>query len=444
MSSRRLVRGVRDLPLLRRIIAAAAGQSLYLTGGFLRDRLMGVAPKSELDLTMEDPPALLHRLTLRRGESFFLMDSERDTYRLVFSRPAPFRWVDLTKMRDGTMEGDLRLRDFTVNALALELCRGEAAAAILDPTGGLSDLEQRRLRPCSPRSFRDDPLRVLRGVRFEAALGFTPDGETLRLMAASRAGIRKVAAERVRDEFFQILQGPNPVKGLARIAELELLGHFGPPFTSPAPVSLRKVRRLLDLLRRIHPRSGIVKKLDETVDQVVTRRGLVVLAACLQDGGGEEHLPLLCRRLALGKKAEESLRISLAVRLPRLSPLPSGAAGRAEMLDLFHTADAAIVEAVLLRASSFSPAAGRKGAASTFMEHYRRMRRIFRRPPLLSGEEALARLSVSPGPGLGKLLRSTRRAQDLGIVRTPRGALRWARRELDREDREDERPSRAY
>jgi len=414
----RLLADLRRLPLLRRIGAAASGQPLYATGGFLRDRLTGAVPKAELDLTLPDPRRLLRRFTLRKGESSFLMDAERDTYRLVFSRPGPFRWIDLTRLRADSIEEDLLLRDFTVNALAVEIGGRGPRGRIIDPAGGRADLRKRTLRHCSPSSFRDDPLRLLRGVRFEANLGFRFTGETLRLMKGSRGGLRSVAAERVRDEFFQILQGPAPLKGLKRIAALSLLRHLGWPFDAVSPSPPRRLRRLHTLLKEFHPRNTVSRELGRAVDQVATRRGMLLFAAWLLDTNAAEESGLLLRRLALGKKAGASLRGALESKIPLSHLRRPGTAGRSAMLDLFHEADEAVEEAVLLRACALSPAKTGKDAAADFLGSYGRTREIFLRPPLLSGADALASLPVSPGPALGKLLEETRRAQDLGRFRT--------------------------
>jgi hypothetical protein len=159
---------------------------------------------------------------------------------------------------------------------------------------------------------------------------------------------------------------------------------------------------------------------------------MLILAAWLLDTNTADRAGHLLRRLALGKKAEASLRGGLETTIPLSHLRRPGSAGRAALLDLFHKADEALEEAVLLRACSISPAGAGKEAAAAFLRHYGRSRRIFLRPPLLSGADALAALPVLPGPDLGRLLEETRRAQDLGRFRTLPGALRWARGELAR------------
>jgi tRNA nucleotidyltransferase (CCA-adding enzyme) len=92
-----------------------------------------------------------------------------------------------------TVEEDMGRRDFTVNAMARRLSTGE----LVDPFGGVSDLGRRELRTVSRGSFREDPLRLLRGLRLVSQLGFRPAGETLTAMRLEAGGLRYVSAERV-------------------------------------------------------------------------------------------------------------------------------------------------------------------------------------------------------------------------------------------------------
>src|SRR4051795_10525030 len=139
---------------------------------------------------------------------------------------------------DISVEDDMRRRDFTVNAIARRLSTGE----VVDPLGGAADLERRILRTVSPRSFEEDPLRLLRGLRFVSQLGFDPDEQTLAQMRANAASIRLVSAERIGGglpadglgELSRLLLGGEPAKAL-RLARdtgvlAELLPEFVPTF----------------------------------------------------------------------------------------------------------------------------------------------------------------------------------------------------------------------
>jgi tRNA nucleotidyltransferase (CCA-adding enzyme) len=135
-----------------------------------------------------------------------------------------------------SVEDDMRRRDFTVNAMARRLETGE----LVDPLGGRADLEARRLRTVSPQSFREDPLRLVRALRFVSQLGFEPDEELLAQMREEAPAVKLVSGERIggglsadgMGELSKLLLGAEPARAL-RLARdtgvlVELLPEFGP------------------------------------------------------------------------------------------------------------------------------------------------------------------------------------------------------------------------
>jgi tRNA nucleotidyltransferase/poly(A) polymerase len=137
---------------------------------------------------------------------------------------------------DISVEDDMRRRDFTVNAVARRLATGE----LVDPLGGARDLEQRILRTVSPRSFAEDPLRLVRGLRFVSQLDLDPSPETLEQMREQAASVRLVSAERIGGglqadglgELSRLLLGARPAKALLLARDtgvlVELLPEFAP------------------------------------------------------------------------------------------------------------------------------------------------------------------------------------------------------------------------
>jgi tRNA nucleotidyltransferase/poly(A) polymerase len=198
---------------------------LVLVGGSVRDLLLG---REIHDLDLAVPAgglALARRLADASQGAFVALDAERDTGRAVLLDPAgqPF-YIDFAAWRGPTLADDLRLRDFTVNALAAEV--HGPSAQIIDVTGGLPDLEARLLRTTSAQALVDDPLRCLRAVRLTAEL--CP--WRFRLEHGAAAEIRlhaplvtTSAAERVRDELVRILAATEPDRWLAMLSELGLL-----------------------------------------------------------------------------------------------------------------------------------------------------------------------------------------------------------------------------
>ncbi len=182
----------------------------WLVGGAVRDSLLG-RPTPDFDLAVDgDVRALAREFGRRAGGHAFQLSEEFGAWRV---RSHDQEWqVDLTPLMGETLDQDLRRRDLTINAIARELLpdRGE----LIDPCGGVADLEARRLRSVGPRSFTSDSLRVLRLARIAAELGFAPEPETLRLASSAAPALSGVAAERVFAELRLTISSDRAVQGL--------------------------------------------------------------------------------------------------------------------------------------------------------------------------------------------------------------------------------------
>src|SRR3989442_816797 len=198
-----------------RAVATLAGRrgAAVLVGGAVRDAWLGRRPGREVDVDVAVPAGALdlaRRVAERLRGAFVPLDPERGTGRVVL----PGVRLDVTDFRGPSLAADLAARDFTVNALAVPLrellVRG--GAPIVDPTGGLADLRARRLRAPDLRVLTDDPLRALRGVRLEAALGFRLTRGTVAAIRAVAPALAAVAAERVRDELLLMLALPGTAR----------------------------------------------------------------------------------------------------------------------------------------------------------------------------------------------------------------------------------------
>ncbi len=199
---------------------ADAGHEVALVGGWVRDSLLGRSVGTEdLDLaTSARPEETLALLTewadavWTVGQAFGTIAARKGprtievtTYRAE-SYDASSRKPDVTY--GDTLEGDLRRRDFTVNAMALTLPN----PSFVDPFDGLHDLVSGLLRtPGTPQeSFSDDPLRMMRAARFAAQLGFSVDPRVVEAMADMAERLTIVSAERVRDELSRLVLGERP------------------------------------------------------------------------------------------------------------------------------------------------------------------------------------------------------------------------------------------
>jgi putative nucleotidyltransferase with HDIG domain len=219
------------LDSVRRLIPA--DRPVYLVGGAVRDAVLG---HTTHDLDFATPPGALQlakQLADQLPGAYFPLDEDNDTARIVLQHPDGTRDIlDFAGFRGETLEADLRGRDFTINALAMDLHTGQ----IHDPLGGLNDLRAKTLRTCSPTSLSDDPIRILRAIRQAASFGFSIDPATRQLMKTAVPGLTRISPERQRDELFKILAGPKPD---ASLRALELLGLF--PLLLPELTALKGV-----------------------------------------------------------------------------------------------------------------------------------------------------------------------------------------------------------
>ena len=229
-------------PLLGRIgaVAARAGIEAYAVGGVVRDLLLG-RPTTDVDVVTVGTGTGLQlaeavrqafgaqrvhvyetygtaavRLGARDGAHVVeFVTARRESYRRDSRKP---------DVEAGTLGDDLARRDFTVNALALDL-HPDRLGDLLDPTGGLADLDAGLLRtPLDPRrTFDDDPLRMVRAARFAAQLGFRVDEAAIEAMYAARDRLEIVSMERVEVELQKLLMAPRPSVGLFVLYEGGLL-----------------------------------------------------------------------------------------------------------------------------------------------------------------------------------------------------------------------------
>ena len=147
-------------------IAAEMGIRAYLVGGGPRDMVMG-RDISDFDFALEDEPEQFPRLFARTiGGTFFWLDEQRLQSRVVRTCDAGVMTFDCAPLRGAGIDEDLSLRDFTINALAIPLDAEEVP--LIDPLGALRDIRQGVIRACSDACFDDDPLRLLRALRFAA------------------------------------------------------------------------------------------------------------------------------------------------------------------------------------------------------------------------------------------------------------------------------------
>ena len=379
---------------------ASAGLPLYLVGGAVRDLLRGEAGITDIDLAVDgDAAAVARRVASRLGEA------ARVTVHAAFGT-STVRWedmrVDIARTRSESyarpgslpavepagIEADLLRRDFTVNAMALRLGNGDS---LLDPAGGRGDLERRAIRVLHRESFRDDPTRIFRAVRYAARLGFELDPETdeLARAAVNEGLVGHLSGSRLRADVAAALCEPAAPDAVGRMGALGVCRAVWPGLDCGLD-SQALLGRVEPLRQRYTPRTP------------AWRTALVVLARRLPDA----DVPGLAHRLALRRRDAATLRASVS------TPFPDEDASPAVVAETFASRP---VEAALLAAALGS------AAAAVYLDHLRGVRLS------IDGSVLREELGLEESPRVGEVLRELLRRKRNGELESRAAELAAAR-----------------
>lgn len=385
-----------------------SGSPVFAVGGVVRDALLGIAI-DDWDFATAVRPDVLAATLGAYGEPHTVARLGRVAvdvagFEVVFTtfreeadygpdrRPGTVRFVD-------SPEQDAVRRDFTTNAVYVEIGSG----AVTDPTGGLGDLRARRLRTIGdPRvRFAEDPLRILRGVRFESSRGLRPTATTAAAMAEMAPRCARLTAERRFGELHRALVEPGAAGAVLRLLDLGVLGHVLPELRGDEP---RVREEAVPLLAQC----------DGDPDGASAWAALLGAPEVAQRALGELHAPRRLRRRVVGLLAfaaeweGDPAAVPLSRRRRDVAEAPAGAAG---------------FVARRLRCRGEVDRAARVLALARSAEEAE--------PPLPSGKDVIA-LGVPPGPLVGQVLDAVRRSVDAEGLTDPEAVRRVLEREVER------------
>lgn len=463
--------------LLRSIAQELAGLGVqaWLVGGAVRDALL--RREGPLDLDLIVPSGALEvtrRLARTLGGAFVALDEVRQIGRIALGEGAGRREVDVASLRAPTLEEDLTARDFTVNAMAVEL--GELVSkevgppALMDPTGGRQDLEARVIRVPAEEVLDEDPLRALRAFRLAAELDFFIEPATRRAIEARAGKLEEVAGERIRQELFAIIATSPAWAWMEELVEAGVMASLAPEYLPMVGLdqgrhhqttlwlhslaTLRHLEEILEGLAKEYPEQArsLEEYLSEPLEAGITRRALTKWAALWHDVGkpdtktvegdgevrflgheeaGAEIISKMSRRLKLGGRARRFLRGVVAHHLRPLHLSKAGEVTRRACYRFFRDLGEA-ARAVCLVALADARATREGGALATDVEgvvgtllsfHGEREARPPR--PLVDGRALMARYGLEEGPLVGRLLSMVEEARAAGDVETEEEAFSY-------------------
>ena len=194
---------------------------LFLVGGAVRDAYLR-RPITDIDIAVDgDAIGLARQAADWLVGDVYVMDRVRAVARVLVTRQGERIHLDFARFRGDTLEEDLRKRDFSMNAMAVDL-RGDLGE-LIDPLGGIADLRRKVLRCCSSQSLTDDPVRMLRAVRLSAQFNLKIHPDAAAEIRAQSAALSRVSGERARDELFKLLGLERSARALRVLLHMNLL-----------------------------------------------------------------------------------------------------------------------------------------------------------------------------------------------------------------------------
>jgi poly(A) polymerase len=470
---------LKDRKLLKAIyrFAKAKKVKLYLVGGVLRDLILGKEKENpDFDFCLKKGAInFASKLAKKIKAGFVILDKEHGACRLVKRIKDKICTLDFTDFRGPTLEKDLLHRDFTINAIALELEKVFACEdlnnLLIDPYRGREDLKNKKIKAVNKKSFAEDPLRILRAFSFAAGLGFEIDKETLRLVKFEKDKLSKVSNERIRDELFKIFDTSRAFKCLVMLDKLKILKIIFPEIEKMRGVeqgpyhhldiwlhSLETVKQLEILIQEAKRNNEIQDYLNEFITSDRRRKQLIKLGALLHDIGkpdalrhedgkikfhgheriGSDMSEEIAKRLKLSNDELNALRLMVYwhLRPGYLGDFEKPSA-RAKFR-YFRDTDKEAISILLLSLADQRSTKGPLTTKAARMQHERVVssllkeyfKRLKEKKPkrLLNGDDLIKKFKLEPSPLIGKILSEVEELQAIAKVKTKKEALLIAKK----------------
>jgi poly(A) polymerase len=445
---------IRQDPILSKLSRLAKEKKipLFLVGGYLRDLLFATERKDYDFALPKEAASSIKIIEEALGLHFFMVGKE-ETNTITFRIIKEGLFVDIAFLQGKTIEEDLKRRDFTINAMAFSL-QDETFHSV---EGALEDMGKKLIRTVSDRSIDQDPLRMLRAIRYLCTLeGFTLDEDLPREISSKKGQLSKTPGERIKTELDQILLSPRPFSGVKSLYEstllltlfpelggLESLGQGEYHHLNVLPHVLLAIEKISWALEWVASRGKKISLIEE--DRLATYYAILFHDIGKQDTYAEDekgrvhfyfHESHSCQRaegimerLRFSNKLRDRI-LRLVQHHMRILNLPSGTKEGA----LKRLVNQMGEETPLLVLHTLADKEASRGILSVQIDevvegHCLRILELFGEkdivhpPTLINGHDVMA-LGYSPGPQVGKILEFIRQKQVEGEIKNREEALR--------------------
>ena len=415
-----------DHPTLQALITFARGQGvqLYLVGGSVRDLLLG-RQTTDIDFTLaSDAIQFAKAFAANIGATAIALEENPPTARVIVkqdnaSQPSQLS-MDFAQFRAASLTDDLRLRDLTINAMAIALenvetftnkGRKQNAFQIIDPCNGMKDLETGVLRFPSKQVVIADPVRLLRVYRFAAQLNFAISEKAIDLVIAYRSMLSDVAAERCRDELMKIFRVKKAHPYLQQMDAAGLLTQVVPTIkeTHRAWTSLETFEENpIPIPLQAHHKE-INRYLQEEVSIEINKRSLIKFSLLLGDNLGG-----IGERLRFSRKVVQFMERLISGNKKLKNIIPQLEQKQINRFLRTYTSD---WWGILLYSAALSPidSAILKQIADTYYKH---ILPICKQGRLITGNDLIQEFHLKEGEQIGDLLKEIEDRQFDGEIRT--------------------------
>jgi poly(A) polymerase len=458
----------------------------YIVGGFVRDMSLG-REVADIDVAVSsDALEIAPRIAGELGGKYVLLDQENGLGRVVLPGEK-WRIIDFSTFK-GSIEQDLARRDFTIDAMAIELkqftSQPFSPSLLIDPFKGYTDLSRRVVRAVMDTAFESDPARLLRAVRLAGELGFIIDRRTEELIRRDSHLLARVAGERTREEMLRLLAVYQSGQLLRYLSELGLLTAMIPELVktvgSEQPGehywdvfnhSMEAVAAVCFLLRQgtwqyagekvlaaVPWPAPVVKYFEDEVSRGSTRGLLLKLAALLHDiakpqtravdadgrlrflGHAKEGAVMaagILERLRFSARETKLLELMVMHHMRPLQMSPTGLPSNRAIYRYFRDTGEAGIGTLYLSLADHLATRGPNLDLGQWQEHNRIVEYVLTQrfeqeslvipPKLIDGNDLINIFNIAPGPEVGKLLEAVREAQGAGELATRLEALSYVR-----------------
>lgn len=453
-------------PILKAIFDAAniSGVKPYLVGGIVRNLILRRPFGLDYDVVLNSNIKEIANIIAKKLKGNpFLLDKESGAYRVAIKQESGILNIDISPYNGRNISEDLSDRDFTINAMAVDIISlfTQKKTSLVDIFNGRADAKNKIIRMIKPKTFDDDPLRLLRALRLSAQYGLIIDKETERCIKEKAGLLTKSSWERIRDEFFLILASCKSAHYVGRLQELSLLREIIPEIgewedlagynlLNHAFKTLEQGENLYNELNEFAPEvAGHIEKYFQTQIGSAYRNGLFKLALFIHDAGKPATMKQENGRMRfIGHEAEGEI---IAKRMARRLKLSRGAILFVSRLVRNHhrVFNLASLEKVTERSMAhlFRATGGEDGIALVLLaladaratrngddpelaafvrkliDFYYKTYAVSKPRPILNGNEVMKIFGVSEGVMVGRILRKLAEAEGNGIIKNKRDAV---------------------